>query len=894
MTDLDGFVGRQKELRILDERLSDAESGRPQVVFVEAEAGAGKSTLLSWFLTLHPNVVALSTSGDEAETLLSYGVMDQLLPGALTEPGADPMAIGAQLVDFLDRLQNGDKVVVLTIDDVQWTDRLSMRAILFALRRLRADRVLTIVCARQGEMNDPGWVRFVGGDARVTRVRLEGLGPDDISLLASAMGLGPLPRRGANRLAAHTGGNALYCRALLDEIGVAGLSGERGGLPAPRQLSGVVLSRVASLPTSTQNFLAAAAVLGQHSPAATIGLVAQLPDPRQQIEESVESGLLTDDVTASELSFAHPLYRAAIYGDLSPATRRTLHGLAAGVTAGRMRLSHRIMASLGPDESLAHELDELALASVEAGELSVAAWAFEQAAALSPVGEERERRLLDAGVALLNAADTTAAAQVLESCQAPSARRDALMGLLAVFTGSPNAENRLLAAWTTHDRDTERLIGARAATSMANWMVITGRPDQALLWAERAIDATSTDSALRSMARTAQAYALASAGRSLEGLSVLDFLPMAGSEVGETDALIMRGMLKVYVDDLPGAIADLGLAAARLRSGLPATYPGPCMSHLSDAYFRRGDWDAAVTYAQLATAMAQDADRPLDLARAHARGAQVFSSRGEWSSALFHVNAARDAAERFPSVMPAANAAIAAISYSSARADHSGVLTAIERLRATELLGVGGLPGMFNWRGIEVDALLALQRFAEAETAINEFEGAIPRSGLASATMAIARCRGNLAAATGDVSRAEREFVKAHSLEAQVLMPFEIAMVCFNDGQRLRGVESLSDAVTQLEQAHQLFSDLGADPFVTMCASELAGLHIVAAQSSPGVSLGLSRAELAVARLVATGLTNREVADELYVSVKTVEYHLRNSYMKLNITSRRSLAGLLN
>jgi hypothetical protein len=155
VTSLDGFVGRQEELRILDERLSDAESGRPQVVFVEAEAGAGKSTLLSWFLALHPNVVAVSTSGDEAETLLSYGVMDQLLPGALTEPGADPMAIGAQLVDFLDRLQNDDKVVVLTIDDVQWADRLSMRAILFALRRLRADRVLTIVCARLGEMSDP-------------------------------------------------------------------------------------------------------------------------------------------------------------------------------------------------------------------------------------------------------------------------------------------------------------------------------------------------------------------------------------------------------------------------------------------------------------------------------------------------------------------------------------------------------------------------------------------------------------------------------------------------------------------------------------------------------------------------------------------------------------------
>jgi len=201
---------------------------------------------------------------------------------------------------------------------------------------------------------------------------------------------------------------------------------------------------------------------------------------------------------------------------------------------------------------------------------------------------------------------------------------------------------------------------------------------------------------------------------------------------------------------------------------------------------------------------------------------------------------------------------------------------------------------MFNWRAIEVDALLALHRFTEAETATNEFEAALPPSGLASATMAIARCRGNLASLTGDTSKAEHEFLKAHSLEAQVLMPFEVAMVCFSDGQRLRRLEDLPHAITQFERAHHLFSDLGAEPFVTMCATELAGLHVVAAQSSPGVGLGLSRAELAVARLVATGLTNREVADELYVSVKTVEYHLRNSFMKLNITSRRSLAGLLN
>ena len=253
---------------------------------------------------------------------------------------------------------------------------------------------------------------------------------------------------------------------------------------------------------------------------------------------------------------------------------------------------------------------------------------------------------------LLNAADTPAAARVLASCQASSARRDALTGLLGVFTGSPGAEGRLLAAWQAHDPEAEREIGARAATSLANWMVLSGRPDEALTWADRAVAGTVPGSVLRAMARTAQAYAFAAAGRTPEGLAVLGFLPVSGNEVpmAETDALIMRGMLKVYVDDLPGAIADLGVAAARLRTGLPATYPGPCLAHLSDAHFRRGDWDAAVAHAQLAISLAQDTDRPLDLARAHARLAQVLAFRGQWPAAQAHVSAARAAAERFPVV----------------------------------------------------------------------------------------------------------------------------------------------------------------------------------------------------------------------------------------------------
>ena len=128
-------------------------------------------------------------------------------------------------------------------------------------------------------------------------------------------------------------------------------------------------------------------------------------------------------------------------------------------------------------------------------------------------------------------------------------------------------------------------------------------------------------------------------------------------------------------------------------------------------------------------------------------------------------------------------------------------------------------------------------------------------------------------------------------IEAHVPMPFEHALLSLDDGRRLRAAGDRPAAVAQLEKAHRLFSGLGADPYVQACATELAALQVTAATGSPAALLGLSRAELAVARLVATGLTNREVASQLYVSVKTVEYHLRNSYIKLDITSRRALAA---
>src|ERR1700691_6807696 len=124
-----GFVGRQDELAILSERFSEAARGRPQVVYLEGAAGSGKSTLLSRFLGSLSDAVVLQAGGDEAETLLSYGIIDQLQPGISIEPGTAPMAVGVRLLDLFDQWQSGGQVVVLALDDLQWADRPSARAV---------------------------------------------------------------------------------------------------------------------------------------------------------------------------------------------------------------------------------------------------------------------------------------------------------------------------------------------------------------------------------------------------------------------------------------------------------------------------------------------------------------------------------------------------------------------------------------------------------------------------------------------------------------------------------------------------------------------------------------------------------------------------------------------
>ena len=234
---MDHFVGRGRELAILNDEMRQARRGEPRVVLVEGDAGIGKSSLLARFMSEHRDARVLRASGEESEMLLAWGVVDQLLGAAASaapagrpqaaqarREDADPLAVGAQLVGLLGDLQGDDSVVIVVVDDLHWSDQPSALALLFALRRMRADRVLALISARTGELSHLGeaWSRFAAGDERAARLRLGGLSADDLAAMARSLGAGDLPGWAAAQLLEHTGGNSLHCRALLEELGRAG------------------------------------------------------------------------------------------------------------------------------------------------------------------------------------------------------------------------------------------------------------------------------------------------------------------------------------------------------------------------------------------------------------------------------------------------------------------------------------------------------------------------------------------------------------------------------------------------------------------------------------------------------------------------------------------------
>jgi DNA-binding CsgD family transcriptional regulator/tetratricopeptide (TPR) repeat protein len=910
---VDHFVGRAGELAILEAQMVTVQGGQPRVVVLEGEAGIGKSSLLVRFLSLHPDACVLRASGDEAETLLAWGVADQILAGAkssgpagwpedatLDRAAVGPIGVGAQLVAALGDLQSGDRVVVLVIDDLHWSDLPSAQAVLFALRRMQADRVLALVSARPGELGrlGDGWTRFAGGDHRATRLRIGSLSADDLREMSLALGVGDLSARAAAQLLDHTEGNSLHCRALLEELGSAGLTRAVGDLPAPRALADVVQAHLNALSESARDLVTAAAILGRRSPLGMAAALAGLAEPFGPLDEVVAVGLLVEDRAGpvAEFAFAHPLVHAAVRDSIAPASHRRLQLRAARLLPALQALPHRVAAAVGPDDKLAGDLEEAAHEAVRAGRAAQAAEWLIQASAVSTARPDQERRLLDAVSVLVDAADVTAALALWPAVAVfgPSARRSGLLGHIDHLCGRGSVvEAHLLEAWQGHNPDTEPLVGAVAATSLAHYLCTLRREDEAITWSERAVAASAADPAARLQALTVVALSLALAGRGAEGIARLPSLPALADEAPPelTDGVVMRGMCRLFTDDASGAVADLSVGLARLRAGVGVRYPGYCMAYLAEAEYRIGNWDDVLLHADLAISLAQDTEWAWALAYAHAYAAAVPVARGNWELARFHVEASGAAAAGSGSAIRAAGWARAELA--AALGDPGEVMSAAASVRALGRQEAFGLPGSADWRPLEVGALISLGRLQDAEAALGELASVASARGGRLAGLTAARLRGNLAVARGDLAGASDAFTVAWQLAEGLTLPFHLASLELDDGRRLRRTGDRQGAVERFRRAHGRLVALDARPHVAACERELTECGVEVQPTAAPRDWNLTASEMAVARLVSTGRSNREVAAELFVSVKAVEFHLGHVFDKLGVRSRRALPGLL-
>lgn len=879
----DGLIGRQAELRLLERELDEVRAGRPRIVLVQGPPGIGKTALLRRFLDEAGGLRILGTGCEETEAGLMYGVVGQLirvagvpLPDVLTGlglPGGvppDPSSVGGGIVELLRRAQ-GEAPVALVVDDVQWSDPASVHALLFALRRLRLERVLVLISARDGDRGPLEGLQRLVERGQAARMRLAGLDLGAVRELGVSMGVEGLSARAAERVRDHTSGNPLHLRALFEEVPAETLQlPSDAPLPCPRDVRATVLDRLAACPPGTRRFVVAASILGTHFPFVTAAQLSGLDEPLPALEQAVAAGLLEEhgDLRRRTVCFSHPLTRAAVYHGIGSAQRAALHTSAANLVGDEAAsLHHRVAAAHGDDAALVDDLVGFGRRQARGGAWSSAAEALLSAMHLVSTGAEREACLLEAAEHMLRGGDVAGVAGLAEAVAAldPGARRDHVLGSLALMSGrSEKAQRLLIGAHELASAGGDRRLAADIAALLATLFLARGCGTAAIGWADRALDHRRS---------------------SAEPPGHLD-----GGEAGEE--VVRRGLVRFITDDLAGAHADLERTAEEYRRRGPVHLAVISLAGLSLTEGRTGAWDDALVHARMAASIAGEADQRWLLSQVHALPCAVLAARGEWEAAQLHAEAARRAAAVARSdVLGVAAAAMSVALIARARGDHQGVLEGLAPLLPFADLEAMREPGVLDWQVLQVDALVGLSRLDEAEAVLQPYQRRAARRGRRSAMAAASRAGAALVGARGDREGAIAGYEAALAYHEGLRLPFERAVIELEYGSLLRRLGRRTQAATQLRAASERLSELGARPFVERCQRELAACGLTPIKRQDVERHRLTPREFSVARLVASGRTNREVAADLMVSVKTVEYHVGNIFGKLGIRSRRRLVA---
>lgn len=916
------FVGRRDELEILALASDAAQSGSPRFAFIHGPSGIGKTTLAEHFLLQAGDLRVLRASGLEPERELRFGVAEQLLRAAgapelelLAAQDTDPLLVGRRLLDVLGALQD-DGAVLIALDDVQWADAASLDALAFLAHRLVDERALLLLSGR-GEAPPEPLRRFFDHPHGV-RLRLRAFRPSELRALAAGVGV-ELPQRSATLMWMHTEGVPLHARALLEELPADAWSGADVTLPAPRSYAALVARRLAACSPAARRLVEAVTVLGAGCSLADACAICDVDESFDAADEAASAGLL-DAGDALALRFPSPLVAAAVAGALRPARRALLHRRAAALADDEgVALRHRAAAAAGRDDALADELDAYAQRALARWRPPAAADALLTASRLTADAGRRSERLLQAVDWTLDVGDLARARELGgELAALPSgARRDAVRASLAVAAGDVETATALLAsAWASADAAADPALAGLIALRTARVALLDLRDRDVVSWCARAracagdgarvepavaaaalgdgthvepdVHATALgDGALGRQAAALLAPALWRLGERRDAYAAL---AEAWPARGDPDPLLLatRGMLRCADDDLRRGRADLAAAIdAELRLGARGG-AAVHLSALARACYAAGAWDDAVAAAGRALTITAELGEGRPRALARQAAIMVPAARGDGeavAAGLAELPAApSDVAER--RVAAALTVALPA----AARGDGAAVLAALAGVRALATRANVDAPGCWGWQDLYAEALVGAQRLAEAAAFLDAHEALAAERESASSIAKLARARGLLEAARERFEPATAAFERALAAIAGVAMPYEQALIRLAYGQHLRRGAHRRAAAEQLELARTTLAALRARPALERCERELVACGLNRRPAAPSrATARLTPQEQAVARMVVTGKTNREVASGLSLSVKTVEVHLTHIFFKLGIKSRTQL-----
>jgi DNA-binding NarL/FixJ family response regulator len=881
-------------------------SERSCVVAIVGEPGIGKTTL--WQAAVEHararGTRLLIARPTESEARLAFAGLADLLADVpdelfarLPEPqrvGLDAAllrvasarpperrVVGAGFLTLL-RALAGESEVVCAIDDLQWLDASSAAAVEFALRRLGAEPVRGLFSVRATELERAQ----TAGLQRDLHVEYVELGPLSVAALHRVLTqeLGrTFPRPTLVRIAEAAGGNPLYAIEIARELDRRGEHDISGRVPVPQDLDALVRARVRALPAEARAALLRAATLARPD--------TDMIDP-VELAPAEEAGLVRVELDG-RIEFVHPLFASAVYS-AAPATRlREAHRAVANLTRDpEERARHLALAASGPDAAVVQELQAAAQHARMRGSPDSAAELTALALRLLPANDPARFELqLELAEQLRLASDFPAARALLEELRTTlrpgDLRARALLTLVEIdyWRSGESAATALAEEALADARDP--LLKARCHAAIALFAGTVDLPKaaasarEALALLEGVLNA---DPGLVAAALGARVRAdlFLGDGFDLEtAMRALDLEQTNPPVTVDTRVVFKLGQWLRYIDDLDGARARLVEAEQQAREEGDE-------SSLANILLNRV---IVETWAGDLAVAGELAERMLDAFSQQGVEAQAGDIwRAYVDSHAGRVESVRDAAAKADPEDPIGTALwsrclglaeLAAGDTVSADRHLAEALEVFERVSFRE-------PAIWRVDGDAIEAALAVGDVDRAQDLLARFEERAARSRIPWSLAVSARCRALVLAAGGELDAAAEALERALAEHERCPMPFERARTLLVQGRLQRRLKQKRQARQALEQARELFLRQGAETWVTRVDDELGRVAVRRAPED------LSATELRIAQLAADGLSNKAIAEQAFVSVKTVEANLKRAYRKLGISSRAQLARALD